>query len=104
MRWTMLLPLALGCFGDDYPPPDPLPSEYTTCEADEDCVVVELGCCDECNGGLAVAVRADQEATVTDLYSERCGECTACTEMGCAPWVVTCQDGTCANARGDLTP
>lgn len=105
MRWTSLGLLATGCLlGDDYPPPDPLPAEYTTCGSEADCVVVELGCCDECNGGTAVAVRADQEAEVADLYSERCGNGTACTEMGCAPWVVTCEAGTCANARGELTP
>jgi hypothetical protein len=101
MRWAMLVAGSsmVGC-GDDYPPPDPLPAEYTACEADADCVVTELGCCDECNGGFAVAVRSDRQAEVVDLYSERCGGDTACTEMGCQPWVVTCDAGTCGAARG----
>jgi hypothetical protein len=104
MRWTLLVPLTVGCFAtDDYPPPDPLPAEYTECEADEDCVVTELGCCDECNGGIAVAVRSDQEAEVVELYTETCREGQACTEIGCPPWVVTCDAGTCAAERGTFT-
>ena len=89
----------VGC-GDDFPPPDPLPAEYTTCGAPTDCVVTELGCCDACNGGLAVAVRADQEEAVVDAYAERCGGSTECTLMACPDWVVTCDAGTCAAERG----
>ena len=29
-----------------------------------------------------------------------CTEVTACTERGCAPWVVSCEAGRCAIERG----
>lgn len=102
LRWLAPILLLAAC-GDDYPPPDPLPAEYTTCEAADDCIPVELGCCDACNGGLAVAVRADKAEEVADLYSENCGASTSCTLMGCPEWVVSCDAGTCAMERGSFT-
>lgn len=92
---------ALGC-NPEYPPPAELPAEFTACDAPEDCVVVELGCCDECNGGEARSVAADQADAVRTQYAEVCGAGTACTEIGCAAWETTCEDNVCGLQRGEL--
>lgn len=94
-----LLTLA-ACGNPDYPPPDPLPAELTTCDVPEDCVVVELGCCDACNGGVVVAVHADHAAETRDTYSERCSGNTACTLVACAPNTADCIDSTCTVVTG----
>jgi len=85
-----------------YTPPQELPAEYTTCSVATDCEVVELGCCDECNGGTAYAVASDHVDAVREAYSEACSGDWGCTEMACADWVVSCNAGTCAMARGQL--
>lgn len=92
----------IGCSNPEYPPPDPLPDPYTRCAGSEDCVIVELGCCDACNGGTAVSVNAKSEAEVRDRYAESCGNNQACTLMACAPWEPTCDDRTCGMEQGEL--
>jgi len=74
------------------------------CTVADDCVAVELGCCDACNGGEAVGVHQDHvDEVVADSPRGR-GECQdmSCTEMGCAPWVPSCEAGTCAITRGSF--
>lgn len=81
----------------EYPPPSPLDAEFTGCEVDEDCVVVELGMCDACNGGTAVAVGTASELAVADQYAE-CVPDTGewgCTAMACPPLYATCDAGAC---------
>ncbi len=89
--------------GDDgpsgYPPALPLDSRYTSCAAAEDCVPVELGCCDACNGGLAVAVHRDMAAEAMSRFGEQCAGVTACTEIGCPAWETRCDGGSCAMER-----
>ena len=101
---VLFVAILMGCTdeGDsnpDYPPSLPLDAEYTDCSTADDCVVVELGCCDECNGGFAVAVNVDSESVVSERFTETCQEDQACTEIGCAPWVLSCDDGTCGLER-----
>jgi hypothetical protein len=96
-----MLLLLSACFVNEYPPPDPLPAEYTSCEVDEDCVVVSLGCCDHCNGGEARAANTANEDEVRDLYSERCGPRYSCTLMGCSQLEATCAEGTCTLGTDD---
>ncbi len=92
-----------GGGGTTYPPPSDIDAAYTTCTTEADCVAVELGCCDECNGGTAWAVNTSSVATVTAEYAEDCSTPVACTEMGCAPWVVSCSDaGVCEMERGEF--
>lgn len=100
MKWTLLwfFVAVAGC-SDAYPPDLPLDAAFTTCENDSDCVVVELGCCDECNGGLAVAVHRAWSAAVEERFSERCGSDVTCTTEDCGPWRVTCELGTCSLER-----
>jgi hypothetical protein len=99
---SIVLVLFAGCERADseYPPKLPLDAAYTECEEVEDCVVVELGCCDACNGGHAVAVNASHEGDVKERYREGCGEGKVCTEIGCLPWVLSCFDNTCGMTRG----
>jgi len=107
MRIAILLGI-VACSGDsgdpsatsEYPPDLPLDASYTECDVAADCVAVELGCCDECNGGLAVAVNVASEDEVVDRFTEECGADQACTEIGCAPWVLSCDAGTCGLDRG----
>lgn len=98
--WMMVVALAAGCSGDnpDYPPTD-LDSAFTECNEAADCVVVELGCCDECNGGFAVSVNTASVDQVREDFSQTCAGNTACTEIGCNSWEVTCDEGTCGAQR-----
>ncbi|MCB9691542.1 MAG: hypothetical protein H6736_06990 [Alphaproteobacteria bacterium] len=88
-----------GCSTDNpnYPPPADIPADLLACEQPSDCVIVELGCCDHCNGGFALSVRADKASEVTDTYSETCGANTACTEMACAELLPTCSNNVCGS-------
>ncbi len=113
MRWWLALALVnslVACTGTDpedtppddgrrsteFPPPDPLPEKYIGCTTSEDCVVVQLGCCDHCNGGLAVAVREASKDAVEERYSERCRPRQACTLIGCPPVRAACSaEGQC---------
>jgi len=94
--------LAFGGCGAPYDPPQQLPTAYTDCIVPADCEAVEVGCCDECNGGTAYAVASDQVDAVLESYAEDCRAGVDCTEMACGSWVVSCIAGTCSMARGQL--
>jgi hypothetical protein len=81
---------------------DPSQNDPYACEVAEDCVAVELECCDQCNGGKAVAVHKDHVDHVTADSPRGRGECAniACTKMACAPWETTCDGGTCGLKQG----
>jgi hypothetical protein len=70
-------------------------AEYTACDVPEDCVIVELGCCDACNGGEARSVAADQVDAVEERFAEVCKRNTSCTLMGCPSKITTCDAGVC---------
>ena len=71
-----------------------LPS-WTACENAGDCVVLELGCCDHCNGGTALAVnKTFQAEALAALRARDCDE-TDCTTLACGPVQPTCTAGTC---------
>lgn len=114
MKSIVLAALALALAGcpKDTPPPSgpgnagegPTATDPYACTADEDCVAVELQCCDACNGGEAVGVHRDHAAAVLADSPGGRGACpdVACTEMACPPWVATCDGGRCAIARGSF--
>ncbi len=114
MRFIVLFSMLTACGPADVaeaPPPTPIPATLTTCETpdpadptetDEQCVVLQLGCCDHCNGGRAVAVRADAADDVQATYVESCTPGTACTEMGCAPLTAECIEDRCVTVQGEL--
>ena len=105
---TLLTILALACGGGDddapseYPPPQPLDLEYTACTDVAQCEVVELGCCDACNGGTAVSVHIEKAAEVIERYSERCATPTSCTQRGCPPFTSACDNGVCTLVQGSF--
>ncbi|MFT6231960.1 MAG: hypothetical protein ACJAZO_002473 [Myxococcota bacterium] len=82
--------------------PTPIPATFMTCDTAEECSVLELGCCDHCNGGRAVAVSERRSADVQATYVESCTSGQACTEMGCAPLEATCDQGRCVTVEGEF--
>ena len=69
--------------------------DWQACEADEDCTVVELGCCDHCNGGRTTATHKDFAEEIKEIMGDECEEDHACTLIGCAPVLARCNGGRC---------
>ncbi len=63
----------------------------TSCTSDADCVVVETGCCDHCNGGKAEAFNT----AFADAHKPTGCPDVACTEMACGAATASCEAGTC---------
>jgi hypothetical protein len=71
------------------------PNNWQACTAAQDCVTVEIGCCDHCNGGEAYPVHKDYAKDAQKaLYPATCAG-TNCTEKGCSPATATCHAGKC---------
>lgn len=68
---------------------------WRACDTDAECTVVELGCCDHCNGGSVIATHADYAESIQQALGEECEEDYACTLMGCAPYLAKCEGGLC---------
>ena len=102
VRFLFLIGL-VAC-GSPWEPVDQMDLEasYTDCADGSACVVVELGCCDSCNGGAAVAVRSDLQQAALDAYGESCNGPTMCTEMGCPPLTAECVDDVCTLLAGEF--
>lgn len=81
------------------PPVSATFDERQACGADADCAVVELECCDHCNGGAVVGVHKDAAADVRKEYAPAaaCGD-TMCTLMACSPAAPICRQGRCGVA------
>jgi hypothetical protein len=71
-------------------------SKMFACDFDEDCVVLELGCCDHCNGGSLVSVGLEYLDEVDWKFRDR--DCTGeCTQTDCGiDFEPVCDDGVCA--------
>lgn len=65
------------------------------CSSDTDCVVVEIDCCDHCNGGEVAAVNVAYAEEVSDYHTADCGEDIMCTLMSCPDELPRCSDGVC---------
>jgi hypothetical protein len=76
---------------------EPMPEPMFACLTDEDCTVVELGCCDACNGGWQLSVNTKHVDHATqELHESDCGT-TACTRMACVDALSpVCDGGLCA--------
>lgn len=70
---------------------------WLVCSQADDCTVIEIGCCDHCNGGEAIGVRKDKMEIAKAALGPAPGECqnTECTLMGCAPMIPECAAGQC---------
>lgn len=74
---------------------------YDLCDSDSDCTVVEIGCCDHCNGGSVKAVNSRFKDDVQNEFGESCpvrsdgSPAYECTLMACSPKLARCQSGRC---------
>jgi hypothetical protein len=85
-------------FADVWRKLTPPPDEWTACERDEECVGVEIGCCDHCNGGRLVAARRRYAEQTRERY--RPSDCNrACTEKGCFAPAPVCEASRCTLRR-----
>jgi hypothetical protein len=75
--------------------PSAVPADLQACTEVADCVVVELGCCDACNGGLRAAFNVDVSASTIDGYREVCTDDVACTELACFDAPAACVNDLC---------
>lgn len=64
--------------------------DWVDCRTEDDCAIVEVGCCDHCNGGAITAVnRAYAERARELIARATCGgrcsgpACTGCTKKAC---------------------
>jgi hypothetical protein len=79
------------------------PAAWLTCAADTDCAVVEVGCCDHCNGGRVVSVATRlAKAARTRYRPRRCPD--PCTERGCLGAEPVCVEGRCAHRARWVVP
>jgi hypothetical protein len=77
------------------------PNEWVSCEADQDCAVAEIGCCDHCNGGRRVVVNSRFAKQAAAKYGPK--QCKGnCTEKACAPRVVLCAERKCTDASAPV--
>jgi hypothetical protein len=69
-----------------------------TCSDTAECVVVETGCCDHCNGGALLAVNNRySDAAMAAFRQRECDDETSCTKMACEySYTPVCDAGTCA--------
>jgi hypothetical protein len=95
--------VAAGCKkSGSSPDPEPSPTppsgmdERQACTSDADCAVVEIACCDHCNGGTVVGVHRDAAAEVRAQYAgeAKCKD-TMCTMMACSPATAVCRQERC---------
>lgn len=86
----------------DGPQVPPVFDERQGCTAADDCVVVQIECCDACNGGMAVGVHQDVANEVREEYVPK-GSCegTACTLMACPDPEPICKEGRCGVKIGE---
>lgn len=70
-----------------------VPDAWRSCSADSECTLVVTTCCDQCNGGKAVAVSTSHAKDAEKKYPKQCAQ-TACTERGCFTRAA-CSEGRC---------
>jgi hypothetical protein len=71
---------------------------FFACTDSADCVVLETGCCDHCNGGALLAVNTRYSESAMEAFRQNsCADDSACTKVACE-WSFTpvCDAGTCA--------
>ncbi len=87
---------ASGSAYADLEAPDPA---WLTCETDADCAVVEIGCCDHCNGGRVIPVNTQSAGEAETRYHAECPDDQRCTLRGCFGPEAACESGQCALRR-----
>lgn len=70
-----------------------VPEAWQACSVSTDCTLVVTTCCDQCNGGKAVAVNGAHAQDAAAKYPKSCNG-VACTERGCFTRAA-CHSGRC---------
>jgi hypothetical protein len=92
---AMIALLAPACGGRIAPGDQP--PEWTDCQSADDCTLIEIGCCDHCNGGTLFAVNeAHADEALAAMKETSCPD--GCTLLGCADGTPTCDGGSCGFA------
>ena len=79
-----------------------VPDAWLHCAVPTDCQIVELACCDSCNGGWAMSVNKEYTDEVTDAFgAKECGD-VFCTQLACGPLQTTCEAGLCGYNTGTI--
>ena len=73
-----------------------IPSAWTACESNSDCVAVELACCDHCNGGKLGGFHKTHAAAAKQALGQAPCDGVACTEKACGSAIARCEAGACA--------
>ncbi|MEM9068087.1 MAG: hypothetical protein AAGE52_06250 [Myxococcota bacterium] len=68
---------------------------WLACGQDSDCAVVEIACCDHCNGGRAIPVNTQSVTLARERYRPTCSPTTVCTQLACADPESACVNGSC---------
>jgi len=96
---TILTFAACSQGGSKTPPDDDALGNLTgpviECTKNDDCVVVEIGCCDHCNGGEVASVNAAYAEEVEEYHTDDCDEQAMCTMMACPDELPRCREGKC---------
>jgi hypothetical protein len=78
--------------------------DWTACKQASDCVALEMGCCDHCNGGFLMSVHKTYEDEALAAHKEKnCGG-VPCTKIGCPPVEATCTAGVCGWQQVGIPP
>lgn len=75
--------------------PIPIEGDVIACTSDEDCAVVNLGCCPDYHHTNSVAVNIGYEEEVSARNGESCQDEQPCLAMGYIPLLARCTEGTC---------
>jgi hypothetical protein len=90
-RFTMPVNMPLGA-------DDPV----VACVADSDCTLLEIGCCDHCNGGAMLSVARDHVDTARARWGAKECATATCNEAPCSPTRAWCDAGTCIRTEREV--
>jgi hypothetical protein len=77
--------------------PSPRVDPMFACVVNSDCVVLEMGCCDHCNGGSLLSFNSAYTSVAIDRHHERFCDDDTCTERVCFDSITPiCDKGMCA--------
>jgi hypothetical protein len=103
MRWILVAVLLTACRSNPPGKPGVDPS-VVACQTNDDCVLVEMECCDSCNGGVAWSVNANHAEAARSRHGTTCKdeEIARCATAECpAEPTPVCDNNVCATLRDD---
>ena len=83
---------------------DSLTLQYKDCQKDEDCILVQNGCCDCANGGEDDAINEDQQTAFLENFDCTTVYCTLlATDPPCGSGTIACEFGRCEYTQDSPT-